>query len=79
MRISAPLRGWSGANRETNSSFSVGLAGESVETLAVELRTAEKEKDSDRMQRRREEEFWGFMEKGRENLEMGRGEMEEEE
>lgn len=54
------------------------FAGESVETLAVELRTALQERERDLIPRRREEDLWGFRAKGRENLVMGRGELEEE-
>lgn len=54
----------------------MGFAGEGAaeETLTGGLRTAEQE----RGRRRREEGLWGFRENGRENLEMGNGDLEDE-
>lgn len=53
--------------------FSVFFSGDATLTLTGELRTAEME----RGRWRRDEGFWGVKEKGRENREMGRGDLEE--
>lgn len=50
-----------------------------VETLVVVLRTAEMERELDLIPRRREEDdLLGFRAKGRVNLEIGNGDLEEE-
>lgn len=68
-----------------NFLLSVGFDGGEVvvETLVVVLRTAEMERELDLIQRRREEEeeeddLLGFRAKGRVNLEIGNGDLEEE-
>lgn len=66
-----------------NFSVLVGFVGEGVVvTLLVVLRTAEMERELDLIPRRREEEkeddLLGFRENGRENLEIGNGDLEEE-
>jgi|APAra0007618328_1042625.scaffolds.fasta_scaffold10088_2 hypothetical protein len=65
-----------------NVSGLVGLVGEGVVvTLVVVLSTAEMEEgELDLIPRRREEEddLLGFRENGRENLEIGNGDLEEE-
>lgn len=67
-----------------NFSVLVGFVGEGVVvTLLVVLRTAEmEERELDLIPRRREEEeeddLLGFRENGRENLEIGNGDLEEE-
>lgn len=64
--------------------LSVGFDGGEVvvETLVVVLRTAEMERELDLIPRRREEDeeddLLGFKAKGRVNLEIGNGDLEEE-